>query len=378
MVAARCAEQPNLLASAVSAAVTPLITQAWQRGWSPDDLHQIARRRLDATAVGYVIDAVAAQAQRYPPATLSQRWIDELRRINAVVWWQPDRSGGHLLQWAWRHGLSVTTALVTVIEVLALLLVLPVLPRLGPPPGALAGTPPPRRGVDQKVRSRVRGLLAKAESSTFPQEAEALCAKAQELMTRHCLHQILVGGCSGGVPPPATARRLWLDGPYVAAKAALVSAVAAANRCRTVLSERLGFTTVIGDVVDVEIVELLSASLLVQVNRAMVATGRQITHSGKCRTRSYRRSFLLAYATRIGERLSAARDAGAAGVADPARLLPTLTAREQVVDELFESLFPNTVSRSFSVGNAAGWHAGHAAANLAILDNRRAVAPAHG
>ncbi|MGH3972670.1 MAG: DUF2786 domain-containing protein, partial [Pseudonocardiaceae bacterium] len=146
-------------------------------------------------------------------------------------------------------------------------------------------------------------------------------------------------------------------------------------RCRTVRSEKLGFTTVLGDEVDLEVVELLSTSLLVQATRAMVSAGSQTTRTGRSRTRSYRQSFLVAYATRIGERLTTARDAGtAAAVADPARLLPVLAARERVVDELFESMFPESVSRSFSVGNAAGWHAGRAAADLAVLDTRRSVA----
>jgi hypothetical protein len=383
MIAHRCAGQPGLLAAATAAAVIPLITQAWQRGWSPEDLHQIARRRLGTRAAGYVIDAIAEQAQRYRPATLAPRWLDEMRQIGAVVWWQPTRSGGHLLQWSDRHGLTLAAALATVIEVLALLLALPVLPQLGPPPGSavpggVVGATRPARGVDQKMLVRVRGLLAKAESSTFPEEAEALCAKAQELMSRYSLHQVLVSSPPGGVPPPATARRLWLDSPYVAAKAALVGAVAGANRCRTVLSERLGFVTVLGDEIDVEIVELLSTSLLVQATRAMVAAGSQLTRNGVCRTRSYRQSFLLAYATRIGERLGAARDAAAAQVGDPVRLLPVLAARERVVDELFEFLFPATGARSFRAGNAAGWHAGRAAADLAVLDTRRAVVPAHG
>jgi hypothetical protein len=156
----------------------------------------------------------------------------------------------------------------------------------------------------------------------------------------------------------------------VAAKALLVGAVAEANRCRTVLSEKLGFTTVLGDEVDLEIVELLSTSLLVQATRAMVAAGAQITRSGRSQTRSYRQSFLIAYATRIGERLNTARNAGSAAVADHARLLPVLAARERAVDDLFESMFPQSVSRSYSVGNAAGWHAGRAAADLAVLDIR--------
>ncbi len=405
MVADRCADQPSLIEAAVQCAVTPLVTAAWERGWSPEDLYQIARRRLDVAAVGYVVDAIADESQRYASAAVPQRWRDDLRQIGAEVWWEPGQSGGHLLQWAWRHGRSLADALTTVIEVLAMLLALPVLPRIMPPPGSAADalprgsagqeTPPhdragqeasprdragqetpPRRGVDQKMLARVRALLAKAESTTFPEEAEALSAKAQELMSRYSLERVVIdSAASPGLDPhPAAARRLWLDNPYVAAKAMLVGAVAAANRCRTVLSEKLGFTTVLGDEIDLEIVELLSTSLLVQATRAMVSAGSQATRTGRSRTRSYRQSFLIAYATRVSERLVTARDTGAAAVADPARLLPVLAARERVVDELFESMFPGTVSRSYSIGNAAGWHAGRAAADLALLDTRRAVA----
>jgi hypothetical protein len=370
-LADRCVDQPGRVEMAVRHAVVPLIATAWAHGWSPEDLHQLARRRLDAAGVGYLVDAIADESQQYAKAAVPQRWRDELLQIGATVWWETGQ--GHLLQWTRRHDRSLAAALATVIEVLALLLTLPVLPRIVPPPGSAAAASP-RRGVDQKVLARVRGLLAKAESTTFPEEAEALSAKAQELMSRYSLERIVVDNVPGSDPHPAAARRMWLDSPYVAAKALLVGAVAGANRCRTVLSEKLGFTTVLGDEVDLEIVELLTTSLLVQATRAMVSAGSQITRTGQSRTRSYRQSFLIAYATRIGERLTTARDAGVATVPDAARLLPVLAAREQVVDELFESMFPESVSRSFSVGNAAGWHAGRAAADLAVLDTRRSVA----
>ncbi|MGH3782362.1 MAG: DUF2786 domain-containing protein [Pseudonocardiaceae bacterium] len=379
VVADRCADQPDLVGAAVRGAMVPLITAAWERGWTPEDLHQVARRRLDTAGGRYLVDAIADESGRYAKATVPQRWSDDLRQIGAQVWWEPAQTGGHLLQWTRRHGRSLADGLTTVIEVLAMLLALPVLPRTMPPPGSVVATAMPRRGVDQKMLARVRALLAKAESTTFPDEAEALSAKAQELMSRYSLERIVIdsAGSSGSDPHPAAARGLWLDNAYVAAKALLVGAGAEANRCRTVLSEGLGFTTVLGDEVDLEIVELLSTSLLVQATRAMVSAGSQTTRTGRSRTRSYRQSFLIAYATRIGERLSTARDVGAAAVADPARLLPVLAAREQVVDELFESMFPQSVSRSYSVGNAAGWHAGRAAADLAVLDTRRAVASGH-
>lgn len=374
IVADRCIDQPLIVAAAARCAVLPLVTGAWERGWTPEDLQQIARRRLTAAGVSYLIDAIAEESQHYAQATVAPRWREDLHHIGAGVWWKPDHTEGHLQQWSRRHHTGLADALMTVIEVLAMLLALPTLPSIVPPPGSVTATANPCRGIDQKILARVRALLAKAESTTFPEEAEALTAKAQELMSRYSLELIMVESTVDAADPyPAAARRLWLDNPYVAAKAMLVAAVAAANRCRTVLSEKLGFTTVLGDEVDLEIVELLSTSLLVQATRAMLSTGSQVTRSGRSRTRSYRNSFLLAYATRIGERLSNARDAGTAAVAEAAQLLPVLAARERVVDELFESMFPQSASRSFSVGNAAGWHAGRAAADLAILDTRRAV-----
>jgi hypothetical protein len=375
IVADRCTDQPIIVAAAARCAVLPLVTGAWERGWTPEDLQQIARRRLTAAGVSYLIDAIAEEAQHYASATVAPRWRDDLHYIGAVVWWKHDQCEGHLQQWADRHHAGLADALMTVIEVLAMLLALPTLPKIVPPPGSLTGTANRCRGIDQKILLRVRALLAKAESTTFPEEAEALTAKAQELMSRYSLELIMVERAVNAADPhPVAARRLWLDNPYVAAKAMLVATVAAANRCRTVLSDKLGFTTVLGDEIDLEIVELLSTSLLVQATRAMLSAGTQMTRSGRSRTRSYRHSFLLAYATRIGERLSSARDAGTAAVAEAAQLLPVLAARERIVDELFESMFPQSVSRSFSVGNAAGWYAGRAAADLAILDTQRAVA----
>lgn len=368
-------ERPAVVDAAVQTVLARTIRAAWTNGWLPYDLHQIAQRRLDPVAAGYLVDAIAAEAEQYAPAAVHERWRDQLRQIDAEVWWE--RGVSHLAQWVQRHQRSRGEALLTVIEVLVMLGSLPVLPRILPLPGTAAGgaAAASRRGVDRKVLARVRALLAKAESTGFPEEAEALSAKAQELMSRHALQRVVVESEDGADPEPATARRLWLDNPYVAPKALLVDAVASANRCRTVCYEKIGFVTVLGDDVDLEIVELLTTSLLVQATKAMLSAGSRITRTGQSRTRSYRQSFLVAYATRIGERLSAATEAVMTGpvaaVADQDRLLPVLAARQRVVDELFEVMFPGTVARSFSVSNAEGWHAGRAAADVAVLETRR-------
>lgn len=368
------AADPAVLDGAARRTVEGMVTAMWRAGWLPGDLQQIAQRRQDSAAVAYLVDAIAAEHRQYPAARIHPRWAGQLREIGATVWWEPGRP--HLTQWIQRHHSNVADAARAVVDVLALLRSLPVLPQILPLPGtAKPQSADASRGVDQKVLTRVRALLAKAESTDFPEEAEALSTKAQELMSRHALERAIVDAAGGDDPEPATARRLWLENPYLDAKSLLVDAVAAANRCRTVFSPHFGFITVLGDEVDLEAVEVLSTSLLVQATKAMLAGGSRTSH-GRSRTRSYRQSFLVAYATRIGERLSTATEQAVTAEAEAGndtRLLPVLAAREQAVDRLFDEMFPDLVHRSVSVSNAEGYHAGRAAADLAVLDTHRSV-----
>lgn len=349
-----------------------VIGAVWQGGWLPYDVHQHVRRRLGQVAASLITDAIAAEVRQYAPATMHQRWQEQLDEINAEIWWT--RDSPHLTQWASRHRRGRDEALASVIELLATLIVLPQLPPVLPPPGSArtAGSSAAARAgnpVDEKILARVRALLAKAEATSFGEEAEALSTKAQELMNRYALERAVVDA-EETPAPSASARRLWLDNPYLDAKATLVDAVASANRCRSVFHPEFGFVTVLGDEVDLEIVELLTTSLLLQATRAMLAAGRQVDRRGTSRTRSFRQSFLLAYANRIGERLREATEAETAATGDP-RLLPVLADRKQAVDDLYDEMFSETVRRSMSVNNASGWGAGRAAADAARLDTDR-------
>jgi hypothetical protein len=223
---------------------------------------------------------------------------------------------------------------------------------------------------------RIRALLAKAEATDFPDEAEALSAKAQELMAKFSLDRALVDADPDHqLDDDSAARRIWVETPYVSAKAQLVGAVASANNCRTVSMDQLAVVTIVGAELDLQLAELLSTSLLVQANRAMLAAGKHFGHRGESRTRSFRQSFLMAYAQRIGERLQATTEATRAAVPeqDADRLLPVLSKREEQVEALFVKLFPATVLRRTRVSNGAGWAAGLSAADLAQLEARRPV-----
>ena len=223
--------------------------------------------------------------------------------------------------------------------------------------------------ADARRLATVRGLLAKAERTSFDEEADALSAKAQELISKHALERLLAREPdSDRQRVPVDHRRFWLDTPYLMAKAALVDEVAAANRCRCIVTEAFGFCSLLGDPRDLDDVELLATSLLVQANRSMLRHGRQLDRRGVSRTRSFRQSFLASFAHRIGQRLREV-DQETMAQADPGTaLVAVLRHREQQVDEAFQQRFPNAVQTSTSVTNGLGWAAGRVAADQARIE----------
>lgn len=345
------------------------VGHAWQRGWQPAELvRQVARsaRGTGSPAAGLCSEVVAAEANRYAAATVDPEWEDQLRTLGVEVWWAGDRP--HLVQWAERARLPRYAALAHATDLLLSLRLLRALPCLLPPPGTATAAPHRRRqDLDAGLLHRVRALLAKAESTPFPEEAEAFTAKAQELMARHAIDAATLAadrGEDGGV----VGRRVPIDDPYFVPKALLLGAVARANRCRSVFTRSLGLATVFGHRVDLATTEVLFASLLVQATAAMTGAGAQPQPGGGARTRAFRRSFLLAYGRRIGERLRGAAEAAVAeAAASTPSLLPVLIARTDAVERALADAYPRVGTTSTRITDLGGWAAGTAAADRAHL-----------
>ena len=354
------------------------VAAAWRRGWQPADVIRFADRELGRRHARLATDVIAAEMRAYSAATVDEQWEAQLTAAGARVWWDGDDR--HLPLWRAREGIDRHAMVVCALQLLHLLSALPELAPLGPPPGAARrraqAAPEPVQSVDQRILGRVRALLAKAESTEFPEEAEALSGRAQQLMARHSIDHALLAAESG-TPEEPIGRRLAIDNPYEAPKAVLLDLVAAANRCRTVWHRELGFSTVLGFPSDLDAVELLFTSLLVQATTALVHAGSRQDARGRSSTRSFRHSFLTAYAQRIGERLDGATgEAVRQAAAEPAGrdLLPVLAAREESVEQAVAALFPKlTRHRVGAVRNHEGWLAGRAAADLASLNARSEV-----
>lgn len=373
---------PRIVGRAVWSRLEHAVMAGWDRGWQPAEVVRQVERTAGARQARLATDVIAGQMRRYAATTIDERWDVQLTALGAEVWWGRDDS--YLDRWQDRERLDRVAAIGCALEVLLVLMRLTRLPVLCPLPGTArradrAASRPSERQADQRMLTRVRALLAKAESTEFPEEAEALTARAQQLMAKHSIDEALIAAAAAdasgrGVTSGA---RLFIDNPYESAKAVLLQVIATANRCRAIWLKDLGMSAVVGFPADLQAVELLFTSLLVQGTSVMLAAGSRRDAHGRSRTRAFRQSFLVAYAQRIGERLAGATGAAeqeAAAGSSGSNLLPVLAARHRAVDEAFEEMFPHLRKGSgVSVTDSEGWYAGRAAADMATLQHRREV-----
>ncbi|WP_324784522.1 DUF2786 domain-containing protein [Streptomyces sp. H51] len=339
------------------------VAAAWQRGWQPADVVRIVRRELDDVHVRLVSSLIRAQAPDDRPR--GPRWAAQLEDLaaeaaeaaEAVGAADAAGPGGVLRPPPRTDRFSHATAL---LQLYRLLLRLPALEPLDEREPAARQSRP-----ESRMLARVRALLAKAEATAFPEEAEALTAKAQELTARYSIDEALLSAAAPAGDAPG-ACRVGVEPPYEQAKAVLLDAVATANHCRAVWNEAFGFSTVVGFEADLEAVELLFTSLLVQAQSAMTTAEAAQRRGGRKRTKTFRQSFLAAYAHRMGTRLAAA-----AGTQVTDDLLPVLASREVAVGDRLDRMFPETTTtRLRGVGDVAGWTEGTEAADRARVADR--------
>lgn len=369
-------------ARAASTALRAAAGAAWERGWQPADLVHCFGRKQSGPHRRLLVRVVVAEAgewRRHPQA--DPGWLQQVDDLEGDL----SRAAGRgclLTDWAAAEGIDGLDALLRAAELVGALWSAPGLPPAGDPPSAWGRAPaPPHRaapagagagaGIDQRILSRVRALLAKAESTEFAPEAEAFTDKAQELMARYAIDHALVsagGGDPWGERP--ISRRVLIHDPYAKGKASLLARVAGANRCQSVWCRDVGFCTVFGFPTDLSVTDVLYTSLVSQCSKAMLAASKGVTSP-----RSFRESFVLSFAVHIGDRLQAATAATVRqATADHGdALLPVLASRDARVEAARQEAFPHSRQRQSRIVDRRGWLAGQAAAELAHLDTGKRI-----
>src|SRR5688572_18030568 len=159
-----------------------------------------------------------------------------------------------------------------------------------------------------KAERRAAGLLAKAERTDNPHEAEAFAAKAMEIIDGYRLDIARLRGDAG---PNVQRHTYTLAGTkYLRASLTLMTVVAR-HYGVVILIPSTGnskYPTLVGDKDDIAAVLALFGSLIIQRDRACL---RDPVPSGTS-TATHRNSFCYGYAYRIGKRLKELREAAVA------------------------------------------------------------------
>lgn len=224
-------------------------------------------------------------------------------------------------------------------------------------------------GEDPRA-AKIAGLLRKAESTT-PEEAEALVAKAAELMAKWEIDDALVRlamGKSNAKAEEIVQLTLQVTGIYFAPTLQLGHSIARRTGVRSIQSRRYQGKTehdlyLIGYESDVHRAEMLFTSCLIQSMTAMQAHMRDSSRSWMTGSQRFneRRSFLFGYADGVGEILTNAnRAAQAATKAESTErghsMELALVDRKQKVNERVDTKFGRLrhVNQRAKIGSGYG------------------------
>jgi hypothetical protein len=161
------------------------VVELREKQWRPREVQRFARRALGASGAAVAVAALDAEALRRAGSRVRDEWAAEVTVLDRGEWrLDPDLP-------SWPEDLRAA------LGVLGLFRHLPRLPGLG------SSTSRSRdrsgaMGKDEQILDKVRGLLSKAESTSYPDEAASLTAKAQELLNRHSIDGAGGGGGEGG------------------------------------------------------------------------------------------------------------------------------------------------------------------------------------
>ena len=161
--------------------------------------------------------------------------------------------------------------------------------------------------VKADVAEKVRKLLTQAEDpAATPEEAQTFTAKAQQLMTKYAIDLAMI--TDAGRIDQVVERAWRIDGPYAAHKVSLVNAVSRANDCRAIYTTLDGgarYIEVVGFPGDVEWVETLSASLVLQLTVVLAAAMR--VKPAHVHGRTFAVGFVEGFVQEVSARLHKAR-----------------------------------------------------------------------
>jgi Protein of unknown function (DUF2786) len=225
-----------------------------------------------------------------------------------------------------------------------------------------------------KLLDRVRKLLAKAEDEgVTPAEAQALTAKAAELMAKYGIDRALLAARRPETDKPDS-RMVEIYNPWARVQAHLLCGLAAALRCQCILlpAETGQRVHVFGYASDIERADLLYTSVLIQMWHGLAA--EQVPARADS-VRAWRRSWLLGFAAAVIAKVRSAeqraeRTAVAESSGESSRASLVLADRSLVIRQNVAQAYPVTRTARMTY-SGSGYGAGFAKGKQADIGTGR-------
>ncbi|QXE37139.1 DUF2786 domain-containing protein [Streptomyces sp. GMY02] len=225
--------------------------------------------------------------------------------------------------------------------------------------------------------AKIRALLAKAEATEYPEEAEALTAKAAEWMATYGIEQAMLNEADPS-SDNAEDRLIPVSGKYMTERRILLCTIAEQFGCKAYYgskdAKRYGEyrVRVFGFRSDLERVEMMFTSLVLQafsgMAKAYVPYGENVA--------AYRRSWLRGFTIAIRDRIKQA-ETNAADAAEEERgsegrsVALVLADRRGVVEALVKKTYTKIGTARPSLLTGGGQRAGYKAGERADLGGTR-------
>jgi hypothetical protein len=228
--------------------------------------------------------------------------------------------------------------------------------------------------ASDRLLDRVRKLLAKAEGEgVTTAEAEALTAKAAELMAKYGIDRALLAAQRPETDRPDS-RLVDIYNPWGRVRAHLLCGLASALRCQPILVTAEDGTLrvhIFGYASDLERTDVLYTSVLIQMWHGLVAAP---VPARVANVRAWRRSWLLGFAAAVTARVRAAEERAeraAPVTADGhASAALVLADRSLVIRRNVAAAYPHTrTARTTYTGS--GYDDGYAQGKRADIGTRR-------
>ena len=232
-------------------------------------------------------------------------------------------------------------------------------------------------GNENSKLATIRALLARAEHPTTPEaEAEQCRQKAFALMAKYGIEQAMLAA-DGATKDEPIDRQIVIDAPWAMERVRLINRIALALDCQLIhLGQHENGPArrvhIFGHRSDLERVDLLYTSLLIQMTGSLSAQHLPYGQS----PRAWRRSWLLGFVNRVGSRLEEAQR----GAQEEARHETTATGRSSalvladrktVVESRYRAAYPRSRKGRATTMRGTGYGDGWAAGGRADIGGRR-------